>query len=131
MTSLGVLGRRTCALLAVGSAALHSLMLADSGVTAAAVLASMIAGCLYCARDLWRAGRGQAWVVVALMNLAMVALHLPGPAHHHGVRAAAATHTSTVMTAATLVAMVEVTAAVAVLYFRSRHLVRLVGGDPQ
>ena len=53
-----------------------------------ALLATMIVACLYCARELWRDGTERAWVVVALMNLAMIALHLPAPAHHHGATSA-------------------------------------------
>ena len=70
--------------------------------------------------QLWRDSTERAWVVVALMNLAMIALHLPAPAHHHGAVSAAAPSPSTLMTVATLVALVEVTAAAAALYVRSR-----------
>jgi hypothetical protein len=84
------------------------------------VLATMIAACLYCARELWRDGTERAWVAVALMNLAMIALHLPAPAHHHGATSVAAPSPSTLMVVATLVALVEVTAAAAALYVRSR-----------
>jgi hypothetical protein len=87
---------------------------------AAGVLATMIAACLYCARELWRDGTERAWVVVALMNLAMIALHLPAPAHHHDAMSAAAPSPSTLMVMAALVAVVEVTAAAAALYVRSR-----------
>jgi hypothetical protein len=119
VTFLDVVGRRMCAVLAAGSASLHAAMLGHaSGAVAAGLLAVMIGACLFCALDLWRDGTVRAWVVVALMNLAMVALHLPAPAHHHG--AAAPTQTSTLMTAATLLALVEVGAAAAVLYLRSR-----------
>ena len=83
-----------------------------SGVLAAGLLATMIAGCLYCARELWRDGTARAWVVVALMNLAMIALHLPAPGHHHGPSNAAAPP-STLMAVATLVALTEVVAATA------------------
>ena len=85
MTSASTLGRRACAALAVVSAGLHAAMLGHaSNLIAAGLLATMIAACLYCARELWRDGTERAWVVVALMNLAMIALHLPAPAHHHG-----------------------------------------------
>src|ERR1700754_2458079 len=101
MTS--TVARRACAALAVASAGLHATMLGHaSGVIAAGLLAAMIAACLYCARELWRDGTARAWVVVALMNIAMIALHLPGPAHHHGTSSAAAPLPSTLMAAATL-----------------------------
>ena len=94
----------------------------------AAVLAAMVGACLYCARDLWRDGRQRTWVAVALMNLAMIALHLPGPGHHHG--AAATNGPSTVMAVATVVAMVEAGIAAAVLYGHSRATVVEFSGRP-
>jgi hypothetical protein len=90
---------------------------------AAGLLATMIAACLYCARELWRDGTERAWVVVALMNLAMIALHLPAPAHHHGAMSAAAPSPSTLMAVATLVALVEVTAAAVALEIARRAAV--------
>lgn len=90
-----------------------------SSVIAAALLATMIAACLYCARELWRDGTARAWVIVALMNLAMIALHLPAPAHHHGAPSAAPPP-STLMAVATLLALTEVAAAAAALYVGSR-----------
>ena len=119
VTAPATLGRRTCALLAVGSAGLHAVMLGHaSNLVAAGLLAVMIVACLYCARDLWLDGTMRAWVVLALMNLAMLALHLPAPAHHHS--AVGPPQQSGVMVAATLLALVEVLAAAAVLYVRSR-----------
>ena len=73
-----------------------------SSVIVTGLLVTMIVACLYCARELWRAGTARAWVVVALMNLAMIALHLPAPAHHHGAAGVAAPTPSTLMTVATL-----------------------------
>ena len=87
-----------------------------SNLIAAGLLATMIVACLYCARELWRDGTARAWVVVALMNIAMIALHLPAPAHHHGATSAAAPSPSTLMAVATLLALVEVVAATAALY---------------
>jgi hypothetical protein len=127
MTSVGTIGRRACALLAAGSAALHAVML-DHTVNpiAGGLLAVMIAACLYCARELWRDGTVRAWVVVALMNLAMIALHVPAPAHHHGIAPGGPPSPSPLMTAATLLAFVEVSAAAVALYIGSRA-VRLSG----
>jgi hypothetical protein len=115
--------------LAVGSAALHLAMLGHApNVVAAGLFAVMIVACLYCARELWRDGTERAWVVVALMNLAMIALHLPAPGHHHGAAATSASAESTVMTAAMLVAFVEVMAATAVLCAHTRgRMVRISG----
>jgi hypothetical protein len=117
-----VLGRRMCAVLAAGSAALHAVMLGNAAnPTAGVVMAAMIVGCLYCAYDLWLHGTLRGWCVVAQMNLAMIALHLPAPGHHHsGTTATAVGDPSTIMAAATLVAAVEVTAATVVLYYRTR-----------
>lgn len=116
-----VLGRRTCALLAASSAALHVLMLeATANPAAAGVLAAMIVGCLYCAAHLWRSGTPGVWCTIALMSLAMIAVHAPMPAHRHGA-AAVAPATSALMTTATLLALVEVIIAAAVLTVRTRH----------
>lgn len=105
---------------------LHAAMLGHaSSVIAAGLLATMIAACLYCARELWRDGTARAWVIVALMNLAMIALHLPAPAHHHRAPSAA-DPPSTLMAVATVLALTEVAAAAAALYVGSRgHLTRL------
>ena len=121
---VGVLGRRACALLAACSAMLHGISLVDSANIAATVLmVALLAACLFCARDLWARGPLRAWVLVALMNLAMIAIHTPASAaHHHGGGgvAAAPAHHSTVMTLATAFAAVEVVVATAVLYYRIR-----------
>jgi hypothetical protein len=85
----------------------------------------MLAACLFCARDLWARGTVRTWVLVALMNLAMIAVHAPASVgHHHGgaANAAAGMHHSMVMTLATALAVVEVTVAAAVLYYRSRAI---------
>ncbi|OBB97491.1 hypothetical protein [Mycolicibacterium peregrinum] len=116
----GVLGRRTCALLAVSSAGLHVAMFgATANPVAAAVLAAMIVGCLYCAGHLWRRGTSGVWCTIALMSLAMIALHTPMPMHHHGVTAPA--QASAMMSTATLLALAEVLIAAAVLTMRTRH----------
>jgi hypothetical protein len=126
-----VLGRRVCAVLAVTSAALHAAMLGHAANPAgAAVMVAMIAGCLYCAYDLWTRAPLRAWVVVALMNIAMIVLHLPAPTHHHGGGTAPAAAPGTVMGLATVLATVEVTAAAAVLYFRTRGRDPMLTGTP-
>lgn len=128
MTTIGTAGRRVCAVLAAGSALLHATTLGHAPTPfAAALMASMAAACLYCARDLWRDGRQRVWVIVALMNLAMIALHLPAPGHHHD---AAAAVPSTVMGMATVVAMIEAGVAAAVLYVHSRGRAVELSGTP-
>ena len=118
-----------CAALAMGSAGLHAVLLGHAAnVVAAGLFAAMITACLYCAYELLRDGTVRAWVVVALMNLAMVALHLPAPAHHHGTTPAGLEQQSTVMTVATLVALVEVLAATAVLYVGTRGRAARISG---
>src|SRR6186997_1893889 len=113
-----VLGRRVCAALALTSAGLHAAMLGHaSNVVAGGLLAAMIVACVYCARDLWLRGTLRAWCVVGLMNIAMIAVHMPAPAHHHGMHAATAGPQSALMGLATAIAAVEVTVAIAVLYY--------------
>jgi len=125
------LGRRACAALALSSAGLHAAMLGHtSNVVAGGLLAVMIVACVYCARDLWLRGTLRAWCVVGLMNIAMIAVHLPMPAHHHGMHMASMGQQSTLMGLATGVAAVEVVLAIAVLYFRTRRHAQLVIGTP-
>lgn len=130
MTSPSILARRACAVLAAVSAGLHAAMLGHaSSVVATALLAAMIITCLYCAHDLWCNGSARAWVV-ALMNLAMIAVHLPAPAHQHGAPHVAAPTPSTLMTVATLLAFTEVVAATAALYVGSRGRMGALSGTP-
>jgi hypothetical protein len=62
------------------------------------------------------------------MNLAMVAVHLPAPMHHHA--GAGVSHQSTVMAVATALSLLEVGSAAAVLWFRTRRGTDLVSGTP-
>lgn len=121
-----VVGRRACAVLAACSAVLHGFSLAHATSAAATTLTVvMLTACLFCARDLWAQGGLRAWVVVALMNLAMIAIHAPAPAAHHhgdGISAASPAHHPTLMTLATTLAVVEVVVAAAVLYYRTRGI---------
>jgi hypothetical protein len=126
-----VFGRRACAVLALSSAGLHGAMLGHaSNVVAGLLLGAMIAGCVYCARDLWLRGTLRAWCVVGLMNIAMIAVHLPPPSHHHGMHVAMPGQQSTLMGLATGVAAVEVAVALAVLCYRTRGNAQLVSGKP-
>lgn len=120
--ALSVLGRRTCAALAACSAVLHGVAVGHAtGSAAVVVMLAMAAVCLYCARDLWISGTSRAWVLVATMNIAMVALHMPTAGHRHGGEIPASTAGMPApMAVATMIAVVEVVAAVAVLYQRSR-----------
>ena len=125
-----VLGRRACAALALTSAGLHAAMLGHaSNVVAGGLLAAMIVACVYCARDLWLRGTLRAWCAVGLMNIAMIAVHMPMPAHHHGMHASAGQQ-STLMGLATAIAAVEVAVAMAVLYYRTRRHAQLISGTP-
>ena|ERR1700694_2652292 len=127
-----VLGRRTCALVAVGSASLHALMISHAGNLALGLLIlGMAAACLFCAHDLWKCGSPPAWCIVAVMNLVMVAVHWSAPGHHHGaaVSAATAMPTSTPMTVATIVSIAEASVATVVLWAQTRH--RTVSLAPQ
>jgi hypothetical protein len=117
-----VLGRRACAALAAGSALLHGVMLGHAANPAMGVLmAVMVVACLYCARELWLHGTLRVWCVVALMNLAMIALHLPAPAHHHGGGVVAVAQPPPLMALATGLSAVEAALAAAVLYYRTRR----------
>ena len=116
--------RRTGALLAVGSAALHGAALGP-GVTPwlAALTVVMLVGCLYCAYELLTRDTVRAWVLVAVMNLAMVAVHLPMTgAHHHGAQPGVPAAVPTAMELATVVAIAEILLAAAVLFVRTRAL---------
>jgi hypothetical protein len=124
-TPLALLGRRAFALSAVCSAALHVISLGHvTNPVVAAVMVAMAFGCLYCARDLWTRGTSRSWTLVALMNLAMIGVHLPMAAHHHGasVTLPAVPTGSTAMTLATVLAVIEVVIAAAVLFHRTRGL---------
>lgn len=115
---------RAGALIATGSAVLHGFsLIGGHGVAVTAVTAVMALVCLYCAADLWTRGTERAWVLVAVMNLAMIAVHLPMAMHQHGA-VGVAVPTSTVptfMAAATMLAVVEVLLATVVLGVRSRR----------
>jgi hypothetical protein len=123
-TTSAVLGRRTCAVLAAGSAGLHGFMAAHAGTLAAAVLiVAMACACLYCAWELWSHGTLRSWCVVAVMNLGMVAAHMSLPQHDHGgLGHVAAGPSSTLMTVATTVAVVEAVVAAAVMWRRTRGI---------
>lgn len=117
-----VFGRRACAGLAALSAGLHALMIGHAGnPVTAGVMVAMLVACLYCARDLWTGGSVRAWLVVALMNLGMIAVHWSAPGCHPGAAVSAAlTPPSALMTTATAVALTEAVIATAVLYGLSR-----------
>lgn len=124
MRTPGAFVRRVGALLAVASAALHGAALGP-GVTPwiAALTVVMLVGCLYCAYELLTRDTVRAWVLVAVMNLAMVAVHLPMTgAHHHGAVPGVPAALPTVMELATVVAIVEILLAATVLFVRTRAL---------
>ncbi len=128
-----IVARRTAAGLAATSAALHGLMLGHAGSAALAVLiAGMVGACLYCTRELWISGTTRAWCLIAVMNLAMVAVHLPMSAGHHATHPAVTTAVppSMIMTLATVLSMVEVVIAVAVLCYRTRGTAGALSGFP-
>lgn len=108
--------RRVCATIAVSSAVLHALAL---GSSAAFVGVLMIVGCLSCAWHLWWHDSIRAWLTVALMNLAMIAVHLPMSAGHHHNGGPSAPP-STLMTWGIGAAIVEVGAATLGLYLKTR-----------
>jgi len=118
-----VLGRRTCAVVAAGSAALHATMIGHARTPVVAVLiVAMAAACLMCAYELWRGCGLRTWCVVAVMNLAMIAVHWSMPAHHHGAPVpGAAEPVSGLMGLATTVSLAEAAVATVVLYVLTRR----------
>jgi hypothetical protein len=132
--SAALVARRSAAVLAAISAGLHGVMLGHARSAAFAVLiAVMVGACLYCAYELWSAGTLRAWCLVAVMNLAMVAVHLPMSGAHHvtHVDMNAVVPQSKIMTMATVLSMVEVLIAVGVLCYRTRGNARVVGRPSQ
>jgi hypothetical protein len=124
-------GRRLYAVLAACSAGVHLALLGHAGsLVTAALLAAMIAGCLWCAVDLWRRGTLGAWLTVALMSLAMLAVHAPMPAHHHRAGALTPANPSALMALAMVLAVVEVVVAAVVLYARTRHRAGVLSDTP-
>lgn len=107
--------RAVGALLAVSSAVLHA---SSPGV----VTIAMGAVCLYCAYELWRFDTVRSWLMVAVMNVAMIAVHIPMAGHQHGRGSAsvATVDMAIAMQLATAVAFAEIVFAAAVLYARIR-----------
>ena len=134
VSTSAVLGRRTCAVVAAGSAILHTMMLGHAGNPMAALfVAAMAMACLFCACELWREGSQKVWCLVAVMNLAMVGLHMSGPGHQHGAvgLAGPVPATAPLMTLATGVALGEAVVAALVLcvltWRRREQIATLVG----
>ncbi|QZY46012.1 hypothetical protein HZU38_07400 [Mycolicibacterium vanbaalenii] len=98
--------------LAVTSAVLH-------GASLSVLTFAMAAACLYCAYELWRFDTVRSWVLVAVMNIAMIAVHLPLMGHH-GHTATPGAGMGTTMAVATVVAAAEIMLAAAVLFARTR-----------
>lgn len=89
------------------------------GASLSVLTVVMAAACVYCAYELWRFDTVRSWTLVAVMNIAMIAVHLPLLGHHgHTVAPGAAM--GTVMGLATAVAAAEITLAAAVLFARTR-----------
>ncbi|OAN41717.1 hypothetical protein [Mycolicibacterium iranicum] len=107
--------RAVGALLAVSSAVLH---VSSPGI----VTIAMGAACLYCAYEVWRFDTVRSWVMVAVMNVAMIAVHIPVTGHRHGggSEPAATLDMAVAMQLATVVAFAEIAFAAAVLYVRTR-----------
>lgn len=86
------------------------------------VTIAMAAACLYCAYELWRFDTVRSWLMVAVMNLAMIAVHIPMTGHQHGGAAgvSAPVAMGMAMQLATLVALAEILFAATVLFVRTR-----------
>ncbi len=110
-------------MVAAGSAALHVTMIGHAASPVLVVLVVAMAGaCLFCAYELWRGCGPRTWLVVAVMNLAMIAVHWSMPAHHHGAPVAGpAEPMPALMGLATAVSLSEAVIATAVLYALTRR----------
>ena len=77
---------RAAALLALGSAVVH-LLLVDAGTLGSLAMLGMALVCLPCAWHLWRSPTGSTWAATAGLDAAMLVLHAqmlaPGAAHAH------------------------------------------------
>ncbi len=118
-------------MIAVASALLHLICLAkmSAGAVPNAIMTFMILGCLYCAHHLWTRAANQDWALLAVMNLAMVCVHLPmadrGHSHHsqvamHAMTQATSTSDSAWMTGTLAVSCAEAAIAALVLFYRTR-----------
>lgn len=123
--------RRCLAVLAVGSAVLHLLMLGHGPLWLSMLMAGLAVVCFPCAGHLWRGPSPRAWAIVGTMNVGMLLIHLgmlthgrtthsttapiplspEPPAHDHGGLWLALDH-GALLYAATIVAVVEVCGAV-------------------
>lgn len=106
------------ALLAVSSAVLHGTSLSVWSL-------AMAVACLYCAYEVWRFDTVRSWVLVAIMNIAMIGAHMVmAGQHRHGLPsalpAAASTGMNPAMGLATTVAVIEILFAATVLFVRTR-----------
>ena len=77
---------RAAALLALGSAVVH-LLLVDAGTLGSLAMLAMALVCLPCAWHLWRSPTGSTWAATAGLDAAMLVLHAqmlaPGAGHAH------------------------------------------------
>ncbi len=86
---------RTAALLALGSAAVHLLLL-DPGTLGSVAMLGMALACVPCAWHLWHAPMGSTWAATAGLDVAMLVLHAQllapdaGHGHAHGAGSPAA-----------------------------------------
>jgi hypothetical protein len=104
---------------------LHAFALIHAGNPIVAVgMVAMIVACLFCAYELWTTDTTRAWVLIGLMNIAMIGLHLPmtsGSHHHRSASVAVVPASGATVMAATGVAVLEVVLAAAVLLHRTRR----------
>jgi hypothetical protein len=112
-------------LLAMSSAVLHGVTARSSDHPLhAGIMVAMIGACFFCAYELWRWDTIRAWMTAGLMNLMMVAAHLPMAGGSHHVEATSFTDhpdSGAAMTAAIVFAAVEVALAAVVLACRTRR----------
>ena len=81
---------RAAAVLALGSAVVH-LLLVDAGTLGSLAMLAMALVCLPCAWHLWSSPTGSTWATTAGLDAAMLVLHAqmlaPGAGHAHAAGA--------------------------------------------
>lgn len=118
---------RAGASIAVLSVIVHIAGLGGHSVGHAMIVLAMAATCLVCAWHLWSTPRVRDWALVAVMNVAMIAVHqnmsMPGAhgSHRHGATATSETMTHmSAPTLATALALIEAAFATTVLFAITR-----------
>lgn len=136
---------RVAAVLTVGSACFHLLVLGQHPMTSPALallITTMVAACLVCAKHSWCAPSVRIFAASAVMNTAMVLAHLlmmPSPGIHHQQSGSAVlpagvvgeTAGSGLMGATVTLTLVELVFCVGVVFLRTRSMPAIVLAGPE